>query len=1003
MADSENSAEHVAEDPTVVTENVRIVPAEVPFLQANLEDGNIEEDPDWESTDYTASSGTESSESSESEDIELMPTRNSKKRCYNETRGPVQGTSTDMEPMLHYDQRGPVQGTYTGSVPREVTRRLTKIMSVGLESSLAKSLRDKATPAFDSKTFALKCPNVDESMLIIFKRFKDIAAEAAEKHYLSFQYKVMDIAKPLLALRGACESEETTVDNIRTLADNALDLWAVAFNNVTHNRRRNILKVTDAELLLLLNNPDHFSENEIAYLFGDKFVAAMRNQASHMSTMAHVKRVTSGRGRPSFQQPRRYFRNDDNPRPSTSGRGHSNARYGNLLPTTANYIGGRLQHFADEWHLVTTDPWIISSLKEGLAIDFISIPTQSTMPKSVPMGEDQETICDDEVSNLLKKGAIVRVHNDSDGFCSSLFVIPKKSGGHRPIINLRPLNNFVNFEHFKMEGIQTVKELVRPGDWMVSLDLKDAYLTIPISPMYQKFLQFVWRNIRYQFICLPFGLGPAPRVFTKILRPVVAYLRSNGLRLVIYLDDILLLNESAERIKIDLETTVNLLHKLGFLINWEKSDTKPTQKITYLGLMINSIDLTFSLPEKKVTEVITFCSSLRKSGRADTRKIQSLLGHLNWASNAVIHARAHCRSLQQDLKAQLSFNQVALSADSILELEWWIHHLSSRNGKTFAYHEPDLIIFSDASLQGWGATTEGTTANGPWSQEYLNWHINELELLAAYFALQTFTKHAKKASVLMFLDNTVAVSYINRDGGTKSPKLNDIVKQICNWCDERELALRAEHVPGVANTIADAESRTYNDSSDWQLSIDLFRQIQAIWPAQIDLFASHWNAQLPKFISWRPQPNAFSTNAFAFDWSSCIGYAFPPFSLIGRCLSKIRREKANVILVCPYWPSQSWFPDLLQLVCDIVLVMPTDRSTLVGPRKNPHPLLDQGQMLVTVWKLSGHSSVCKDFRNAWSTCYWAGHANPQKLHMQPLGSIGTIGVVHGTRIPCRMI
>jgi len=84
-----------------------------------------------------------------------MPTRNSKKRCYNETRGPVQGTSTDMEPMLHYDQRGPVQGTYTGSVPREVTRRLTKIMSVGLESSLAKSLRDKATPAFDSDCFGM--------------------------------------------------------------------------------------------------------------------------------------------------------------------------------------------------------------------------------------------------------------------------------------------------------------------------------------------------------------------------------------------------------------------------------------------------------------------------------------------------------------------------------------------------------------------------------------------------------------------------------------------------------------------------------------------------------------------------------------------------------------------------------------------------------------------------------------------------------------------------------
>jgi len=69
-----------------------------------------------------------------------MPTRNSKERCYNETRGPVQGMSTDMEPMLHYDQRGPVQGTNTGSVPREVTRRLTKIMSDGLESSFVVAL-----------------------------------------------------------------------------------------------------------------------------------------------------------------------------------------------------------------------------------------------------------------------------------------------------------------------------------------------------------------------------------------------------------------------------------------------------------------------------------------------------------------------------------------------------------------------------------------------------------------------------------------------------------------------------------------------------------------------------------------------------------------------------------------------------------------------------------------------------------------------------------------------
>ena len=206
--------------------------------------------------------------------------------------------------------------------------------------------------------------------------------------------------------------------------------------------------------------------------------------------------------------------------------------------------------------------------------------------------------------------------------------------------------------------------------------------------------------------------------------------------------------------------------------------------------------------------------------------------------------------------------------------------MDSRNGKTFAHQEPDLIIFSDASLQGWGATTDGSIASRPWSQEYLTWHINELDLMAAYLALQTVTSHVKKTYVLMFLDNTVAVSYINRDGGTKSPRLNDIIKQICSWCDQREIVLQAEQVPCVANTIADAESRTYNDTSDWQLNPELFRQIQAVWPVEIDLFASHWNAQLPRFISWKAQRNAVSTNTLAFDWSSCTGYAFLPFSLM---------------------------------------------------------------------------------------------------------------------------
>ena len=79
------------------------------------------------------------------------------------------------------------------------------------------------------------------------------------------------------------------------------------------------------------------------------------------------------------------------------------------------------------------------------------------------------------------------------------------------------------------------------GDYIVSLDLKDTYFSVPIFRPHCKYLDFIWRDQRYDFTCLPFGYSLAPRVFTKIFKPIVAQLRVNGLRIVIFLDDILII------------------------------------------------------------------------------------------------------------------------------------------------------------------------------------------------------------------------------------------------------------------------------------------------------------------------------------------------------------------------------------------------------------------------------------------------------------------------------
>ena len=140
----------------------------------------------------------------------------------------------------------------------------------------------------------------------------------------------------------------------------------------------------------------------------------------------------------------------------------------------------------------------------------------------------------------LAEAAIQHLPRVSSGLYSNMFMVPKKGVGQRPIINLKYLNKFVKSEHFKMEGLHTVKALLQKNDWMTKIDLKDAFFMVPIAPQFHKFLLFSVGMQTYQFRCLPFGLCTVPRVFTKVLKPVVERLRSIGIRLVIYIDDMLL-------------------------------------------------------------------------------------------------------------------------------------------------------------------------------------------------------------------------------------------------------------------------------------------------------------------------------------------------------------------------------------------------------------------------------------------------------------------------------
>ena len=149
-----------------------------------------------------------------------------------------------------------------------------------------------------------------------------------------------------------------------------------------------------------------------------------------------------------------------------------------------------------------------------------------------------------------------------------------------------------------------------------------------------------------EFACLPFGLAVAPRVFTKIMKPVVALLRRTGIRLIIYLDDLLFMNSSKVGLQQDMTTARYLLENLGFVINLEKSCFQPTQQLEFLGFVVNTLDMTPLLPDCKVEAIKSHCSKMLLHHEVSVRELSQLIGKLTASIQAIFPAPLHYRHLQ---------------------------------------------------------------------------------------------------------------------------------------------------------------------------------------------------------------------------------------------------------------------------------------------------------------------------------------------------------------------
>ena len=265
---------------------------------------------------------------------------------------------------------------------------------------------------------------------------------------------------------------------------------------------------------------------------------------------------------------------------------------------------------------------------------------------------------------------------------------------------------------------------------MVSIDLRDVYFQVPVHPDSRKFLRFTWEGQLFQFRALCFSLSTAPQVFTRMMAPVSAALHCQGIRLLRYLDDWLLLASSAQDVHMATQSLVNLCSTLGIQINWAKSSLSPSQTMTFLGMEIHSRPLKVFPTETHLMNLRHQLESFLSVTSPPAPDWMALLGHMSPLIYLIPGARWRIRSLQLQLTGcwdrQLLGDDFPIPWESsvLQDLQWWSEDQNLRVGQSLQIASPDLYLYTDASTLGWGASIlqESVTGLGSTQESFL--HIN---------------------------------------------------------------------------------------------------------------------------------------------------------------------------------------------------------------------------------------------------------------------------------------
>ena len=591
-------------------------------------------------------------------------------------------------------------------------------------------------------------------------------------------------------------------------------------------------------------------------------------------------------------------------------------------------------------------PKIVQILKEGYTLPFRTQPNLTRSPTVISCyaNPHRNSCLLEALHQLMDKNAVELVHNQrSLGFFNRLFLVPKPNNKWRPILDLSKLNLFLKVEKFKMETPETIRTSLQQGEWVTSVDFKDAYFHIPIQEQSRKYLRFHVQGRTYQFKALPFGLStaplecvskggqadghtqgykdpPVPRQLVgesqipSNLSPTHRNLNQNvpGLRLV---------GEYRE-IRAGTQTSLRLC-RLPVRPQVRPGQTNPGPVAKPSG-QNTSTSVTTGLSSPAVHVPDRSSNSHRKTGpppptahETHTVASQKQLEGARIFGEDYPSTQVPAPPLTVVAGGKQCAPRSTITPSKTCSADLY-RRIKRRVGRSLKQAHCKRV------LVGAGKQTAHKLSG-----------------------TQSSVSSSKRVRKSLCRQNNPSgnrqhySSCVHKQGrGMGSGPLCALLWRILTWCSQRQVSLKARHIPGRLNVISDKLSRLGQTiQTEWSLLPEVFQKLCNRWhQPQTDLFATRFNHKLPQFVSPVPDSLAVAVDALTLPWEDLDAYAFPPTAILGKVVEKLQDSPCKrLILLALGWPNMPWFWELVAMSSQVPLSLPNLPNLLTQPfNQIPH-------------------------------------------------------------------